>query len=67
MQYYNGTNAPANIYRINAEGIKPDWTLVIPQYEIQSNKALEDWNNPDPTNSIDVSKAQAGVYAEGKY
>lgn len=67
MQYYNGTNAPAQIFYINAEDIKPDWTLVIPEYEIQSNKALEDWNNPDPTKSIDYTKAKAGVYAEGKY
>lgn len=63
MQYYEGTNAPADIFYINAEGIKPDWTLMIPQYEIQSNKALEDWNNPDPTSSIDGKKAKKGEYA----
>lgn len=67
MQYYDGTNAPANIYYINAEGIKPNWTLVIPLSEIQSNKALEGWNNPDPTNSIDGKLAQKGVYAQGNY
>ena len=67
MQYYNGTNAPASIFYINAEGIKPDWTLVIPQYEIQSNKALDGWNNPDPTSSIDGANAKAGIYADGNY
>lgn len=67
MQYYEGTNAPANIFWINAEGIKPDWTLVIPQYELDSNKALVGFNNPDPTKSVDGTKATKGVYAEGKY
>lgn len=67
MQFYDGTNAPANIYYINAEGMKPNWNFVIPNSELQVNKAIIDHNNPDPTLAIDVSKAEAGKYAEGKY
>lgn len=67
MQYYEGTNAPANIFYINAEGIKPNWTLVIPQYELDSNKALVGHNNPDPTKSIDGQKGVKGEYAKGNY
>ena len=51
IQNYEGTNAPANIYKINFREIKPWWNLVIPRYEIQSNQAIENWNNPDPTRS----------------
>lgn len=67
MQYYKGTNAPATIYHINAEGIKPNWNLVIPDYETEINKVLQDQNNPDPTLSVDGSKCKEGVYAEGAY
>ena len=67
MQYYKGTNAPATIYHINAEGIKPNWNLVIPDYETEINKVLLDQNNPDPTLSVDGSKCKEGVYAEGAY
>ena len=67
MQYYKGTNAPATIYHINAEGIKPNWNLVIPDYETEINKVLQDQNNPDPTISVDGSKCKEGVYAEGAY
>ena len=67
MQYYKGTNAPATIYYINAEGIKPNWNLVIPDYETEINKVLQDQNNPDPTLSVDGSKCKEGVYAEGAY
>lgn len=67
MQYYEGTNAPANIFYINARGIKPDWTLVIPQYELDSNKALVGYNNPNPGQVIDGTKAEKGKYADGKY
>lgn len=52
MQNYEGTNAPADIFKINCEGIKPNWTLVIPMFEINSNQALDGWNNPDPTNKV---------------
>ena len=67
MQYYKGTNAPANIYYINAQGMKPNWNYVIPNAEVQVNKAVKDQNNPDPTMSIDVSTAQMGIYAPANY
>lgn len=63
MQYYTDTNAPASIFYINAEGIKPNWNLVIPNYEIQSNKALVDNNNPDPTAVISGAKVKINEYA----
>ena len=63
MQYYTDTNAPASIFYINAEGIKPNWNLVIPNYEIQSNKALEGHNNPDPTAVISGAKVKINEYA----
>lgn len=62
MQYYEGTNAPANIFYINAKDIKPNWTLVIPQYEIQSNTALEGHNNPDPTAAVLGKNCKKGEY-----
>ena len=65
MQYYAGSNAPSVIYHINAEGMKPNWNYVIPNSEVQSNKAIANKNNPDPTLSIDYYKVQAGVYAPG--
>lgn len=65
MQYYEGTNAPSNIFYINAKGIKPNWTLVIPQFELDANKALVGHNNPDPTKTVDGTKAKKGEYAEG--
>lgn len=67
MQYYTGTNAPASIFYINAEGIKPNWTLVIPIYETESNKALIDFNNPDPTAAISGADAILDTYAPGKF
>ena len=67
MQYYKGTNAPAVNYNINAEGIKPNWNLCIPDFETQVNSILIEQNNPDPTLSVDGSKCKEGVYAEGKY
>lgn len=52
MQNYEGTNAPADIFKINCEGIKPNWTLVIPVFEVNANQALDGYNNPNPTGSI---------------
>ena len=49
MQNYEGTNAPADIFKINCEGIKPWWNLVIPTRETDNNNALKGKNNPDPT------------------
>ena len=61
MQNYEGTNAPENIFKINCEGIKPIWNLVIPRFEINSNNALKDWNNPDPSQSV-VGPSPVGQY-----
>ena len=61
MQNYEGTNAPENIFKINCEGIKPIWNLVIPIFEINNNNALKDWNNPDPTQSV-VGPSPVGQY-----
>ena len=65
MQYYTGTNAPSNPYHRNCKGIKPNWILCIPIYEIQNNPALEDWNNPDPTNCTDYTTTPLDEYSEG--
>lgn len=65
MQYYTGTNAPASIFYINCEGIKPNWNLVIPTYEVQANKALENTNNPNPTTAIKGADAVINQYAKG--
>ena len=61
MQNYEGTNAPENIFKINCEGIKPIWNLMIPRFEINSNNALKDWNNPDPTQSV-IGPSPVGQY-----
>ena len=66
VQNYEGTNAPANIYKINCKGIKPNWNFVIPQYETQSNQILEKTNNPDPTKAV-VGPINVGEWANEKY
>ena len=63
MQNYEGTNAPEDIFKINCEGIKPIWNLVIPIFEINNNNALKDWNNPDPTQSV-KGPSPVGQYAQ---
>lgn len=52
MQNYTGTNAPSNSYKVNCEGMKPNWTLVIPQDEVDANVALQGKNNPNPSQAI---------------
>ena len=52
QQAYEGTNAPGNTFKINAEGIKPGWNFVIPESEMQNNNALKDLNNPDPSGKM---------------
>lgn len=56
IQNYEGTNAPADIFKINCKGIKPNWILVIPTYELDANTALKSEtvnnNNPDPTGTV---------------
>lgn len=53
MQYYEGSNAPADIFRINCEGIKPNWNLCIPIFEINNNNGIVGKNNPDPTKAVE--------------
>ena len=64
MQNYEGTNAPANIFKINCEGIKPNWNYVIPISELNNNKALQGWNNPDPSQTV-TGPSPVGQYAPG--
>ncbi|MDR3218435.1 MAG: RagB/SusD family nutrient uptake outer membrane protein [Dysgonamonadaceae bacterium] len=65
MQNYEGTNAPSDIFKVNCEGIKPIWNLVIPISEVQANVALEGNNNPDPTATI-VYPSPVGQYSDKK-
>ena len=62
IQNYEGTNAPTDDFKINCKGIKPTWTLVIPQDEVQSNVALEGKNNPNPTQTV-VGPTPVGTFA----
>ena len=62
IQNYEGTNAPTDDFKINCKGIKPTWTLVIPQDEVQSNVALEGKNNPNPTQTV-VGPTPIGTFA----
>lgn len=66
IQNYTGTNAPDNLFKINCEGIKPIWNLVIPISEVQANSALEGNNNPNPTATV-TGPTTIGTYATGKY
>lgn len=65
MQNYEGTNAPADIFKINCAGIKPNWNFVIPISEVQANVALEGNNNPDPTGTV-TGPSPVGQYAPAK-
>lgn len=65
MQNYEGTNAPSDIFKFNCEGGKPNWTLVIPTYETQSNQVLQDQNNPDPSQSVPYP-SPVGEYSQPK-
>ena len=51
-QSYEGTNAPGDAFKLNCNGIKPNWTLVIPRDEVSNNVALQGLNNPDPSNTV---------------
>ena len=66
MQNYAGTNAPADMFKLNCRGIKPNWNFMIPQYEIDSNSILGEQNNPDPSSVVKYPCAE-GEYAEGKH
>lgn len=65
MQNYEGTNAPADIFKINCADIKPIWNLVIPNNETDANVAIQGHNNPDPTQSV-VGPSPVGQYADPK-
>lgn len=65
MQWYEGSNVSSPYFRINCEGIKPNWTFMIPQTEVQANVALEGKNNPDPTMSGDFP-SPLGKYSDPK-
>ena len=65
IQNYEGTNVPIEQYKINCKGGKPNWTLVIPQTEVDANAALQGNNNPDPTSAIPVRPTPIGEFAAG--
>ena len=65
IQNYEGTNVPIEQYKINCKGGKPNWTLVIPQTEVDANVALQGNNNPDPTSAIPVRPTPIGEFAAG--
>ena len=65
IQNYTGTNAPADIFKINCKDIKPNWNFVIPISEVQANKALVGWNNPDPTGTV-TGPSPENEYAAAK-
>ena len=61
VQNYSGTNAPDESYKINCEGIKPTWNMVIPNAAMEKNVALI--NNPDPTNTVEYpSEIDMSIY-----
>lgn len=65
IQNYEGTNYIEDIFKINCEGIKPNWSLVIPKDEVDSNMALQGKNNPDPSGAIPTRPTPVGQYAPG--
>ena len=66
IQNYDGTNAPEDVFKINCEGIKPNWTLVIPIEEEDANTAISGLNNPDPSGTV-TGPTTIGEYAPGNY
>ncbi len=67
IQNYEGTNVPSDNYKINCEGIKPNWNMVIPNSEIEANTALQNNNNPDPSSAIPSRPTPIGEFAPGNY
>lgn len=65
IQNYEGTNYQQDIFKINCVGVKPNWALVIPKDEVDSNTALQGKNNPDPSGSIPTRPTPIGEYAPG--
>lgn len=66
MQNYEGTNAPDDQFKIDCKGIKPHWNMVIPKFEYQNNRAIDGFNNPDPTGIV-KGPSKVGEYAPGQY
>ncbi len=66
IQNYEGTNAPADIFKINVKGIKPWWNLVIPDSEESANKAIPGHNNPDPTQTV-IAPIAVGEFAPANF
>ena len=65
IQNYDGTNAPADIFKINCKDIKPNWNFVIPRSEIENNNAISKaLNNPDPSGTV-KGPSPLGEYAPG--
>ena len=64
-QNYAGTNAPETIFKINFPQGKPNWNLVIPTFETQSNPVLAAQNNPNPTGTF-KAPAEEGKFCEKK-
>lgn len=65
IQNYEGTNFKEDIFKINCEGVKPSWILVIPKDEVDSNMALQGMNNPDPSGAIPTRPTPIGTFAPG--
>lgn len=67
MQNYEGTNAPADIFKLNCKDIKPNWNFVIPRNEIENNNGISKaQNNPDPASTV-VGPSPVGEYAPGNF
>lgn len=67
IQNYEGTNFKTNDFKINCKGVKPNWALVIPKTEVDSNIALQGMNNPDPSGAIPTRPTPIGTFAPGSY
>lgn len=65
IQNYEGTNVVEDIFKINCKGMKPNWNMVIPLSEVDSNVALQGMNNPDPSNAIPTRPTPVGQFAPG--
>jgi tetratricopeptide (TPR) repeat protein len=66
IQNYEGTNAPTDAFKINCKGIKPSWILMIPTTEVQSNSALEGFNNPDASGTVE-GPTEIGTFAPANH
>lgn len=67
MQNYEGTNAPADIFKLNCKDIKPNWNFVIPRNEIENNNGISKaQNNPDPASTV-KGPSPVGEYAPGNF